>query len=187
MVYITVFIYTIFVLLFVWEVRSCLLTIQSRENKWTKLCLYPQVHELICIEKLPQDSRSRVHERTIPLRFLGIILRLLRLEVRFPYTMFKLQNSIKPIFPGWGGGGGGVRSMNSKEGKLHTSKNSASGMQNATFELFFVLKSWPRRKLDKERVKVASFIDQLQHRMKNKIGEIFLQSSRGRVYGCTVP
>ncbi len=33
MVYITVFIHTIFVLLFVWEVRSCLLTIQSQENK----------------------------------------------------------------------------------------------------------------------------------------------------------
>jgi hypothetical protein len=45
------------------------------------LTAYLQVHELICIEKLPQDSRSRIQENTISLRFLGIILRLLRLEV----------------------------------------------------------------------------------------------------------
>ncbi len=32
-------------------------------------------------------SKSRIHERTISLRFLGIILRVLRLEVSVYYTM----------------------------------------------------------------------------------------------------
>jgi hypothetical protein len=44
------------------------------------------------------------------LRFLGIILRVLRLEVF--YTMFTLQTSFKLLFlGGWGvgGGGGGVK------------------------------------------------------------------------------
>ncbi len=44
-----------------------------------------------------------MHERAISLRFLGIILRALRLEVRFPYTMFTLQTSFNPV----AGGGGG--------------------------------------------------------------------------------
>jgi hypothetical protein len=37
---------------------------------------------------------SRIHEHTISMRFLGIILRVLRLE-RFQYTIFTLQTSFK--------------------------------------------------------------------------------------------
>jgi hypothetical protein len=43
-------------------------------------------------------SRSRIHERAISLRFLGIILKVIRLQVNvFPYTIFTLQSSFKPI------------------------------------------------------------------------------------------
>ena len=50
-----------------------------------------------------QLHRGRIHERTISLTFLGIILRVLRLEVS--YTMFTLQTSFKPLLlKGWGGG-----------------------------------------------------------------------------------
>ncbi len=65
------------------------------------------------------DSCSRIHERTISLRFLGIILRVLRLEVSV-YN-FLLHTSFKPLF---GGGGAGVKSavaevtVNSKEETL---------------------------------------------------------------------
>jgi hypothetical protein len=51
-----------------------------------------------------KHNRSRIHERTISLRFLSIILRVLRL--RFPYTMFTLQTSLKPLLLKTGGGGG---------------------------------------------------------------------------------
>ncbi len=44
---------------------------------------------------ITQIIRSWIHERTISLRFLCIILRVLRLEV--PYTMFTLQTSFKPL------------------------------------------------------------------------------------------
>jgi hypothetical protein len=40
-------------------------------------------------------SRSRIRERTISLRFLGIILRVL--DLGFPYTMFTLQTRLKPL------------------------------------------------------------------------------------------
>ncbi len=45
--------------------------------------------------------RSRIRDRTISLRFLGIIS-----DLRFLYTMFALQPSFKPLLL-WGGGGGG--------------------------------------------------------------------------------
>ncbi len=47
--------------------------------------------------------RSRIHERTISLRFLGIMLRVLRLEVY-------ITNQYQTTFARWGGGGGGVKS-----------------------------------------------------------------------------
>ncbi len=62
-------------------------------------------------------TRSRIHERTISLRFRGIILRVLRLEV----SAFKayITNQFQPTFAR---GGGGIKpvirsAMNSKEEK----------------------------------------------------------------------
>jgi hypothetical protein len=52
---------------------------------------------------------SRIHERTISLRFRGIILRVLRLEVSYT-MMFTFQTSFKPLLP-MGEGGGGVKSI----------------------------------------------------------------------------
>jgi hypothetical protein len=51
------------------------------------------------------QAKSRIHERTHSLRFLGIILRALRLEV--PYTMFTITTQFfNPLLlKGWGGGG----------------------------------------------------------------------------------
>jgi hypothetical protein len=43
-------------------------------------------------------SRSRIHERTISLRFLGIILRVLRLEVSVYNVYGTLQTSFNPLF-----------------------------------------------------------------------------------------
>ncbi len=54
-------------------------------------------------------TRSRVHEHTISLSFLGIILRVLRLEV----SLYKQCIRYKPVsnhFCSWGWGGGGVKS-----------------------------------------------------------------------------
>jgi hypothetical protein len=62
-------------------------------------------------------TRSGIHERTISLRFLGIIWRFLRLEVSI-YNV-SLQTSFKPLLLK-GGGGGKIRyivevTMKSKE------------------------------------------------------------------------
>jgi hypothetical protein len=46
--------------------------------------------------------RSRIHERTISLRFLGIILRVIRLEVSV-YNVF-ITNQFQPTFARGGGG-----------------------------------------------------------------------------------
>ncbi len=46
---------------------------------------------------------SRIHERTISLRFLGIILRVLRLEVSV-YNVY-ITNQFQPTFAQGGGGG----------------------------------------------------------------------------------
>jgi hypothetical protein len=51
------------------------------------------------------ECRSRIHERTISLRFLGIILRVLRLEVS-AYNVY-ITNSLKQLLLKVGGGGGG--------------------------------------------------------------------------------
>jgi hypothetical protein len=66
--------------------------------------------DFFSLEKLtfPNWPRSRFYERTISLRFLGIILRVFRLEV--PYTMFTLPNQFKSTFAR-GGGGGGVKNV----------------------------------------------------------------------------
>jgi hypothetical protein len=55
-----------------------------------------------------QNSRSRIHERTILLRFLGIILRVLRLEVSV-YDVY-VTNQFHTTFAR-GGGGRGVKSI----------------------------------------------------------------------------
>jgi hypothetical protein len=64
------------------------------------------------------EPRSRIHERSLSLSFLGIILRVLRLEVL--YTMFTLKTSFKALLLGGGGEGEGVKfvsrvTVNSKE------------------------------------------------------------------------
>jgi len=45
------------------------------------------------------DTRSRIHERTVSFRFLGITLGVLRLEV----FLYNVQNSFKPLLLGGGG------------------------------------------------------------------------------------
>ncbi len=64
------------------------------------------------------QARSRIHDHAISLRFLGIILKVLRLEVSVcnVYMTNKFQNTFA-----WEGGGGGVSNplievtVNSKE------------------------------------------------------------------------
>jgi hypothetical protein len=50
------------------------------------------------------EDRSRIHERTILLRFLGIILRVLRLEISV-YNVY-IKNQFQATFAGGGGRGG---------------------------------------------------------------------------------
>jgi len=70
---------------------SLLLLVVSRAQRQMGSTVYHFITQLI---------RSWIHERTISLRFLGIILRVLR----FPYTMFTLQTSFKPtLLKGEGG------------------------------------------------------------------------------------
>jgi hypothetical protein len=54
------------------------------------------------IKKKSVTTRSRIHEHTILLRFLGIILRVS--DLRFPYTMFTVANQFQTTFAqgGWG-------------------------------------------------------------------------------------
>ncbi len=42
------------------------------------------------------ETRSRIHERTVSVKFLSIILRVLKLEV--PYTIFTVQTRFKSVF-----------------------------------------------------------------------------------------
>jgi hypothetical protein len=51
----------------------------------------------------PELKPNQIHEQTIPLRFLGIILRVLRLEVSV-YNFF-ITNQIQTSFTPGGGGG----------------------------------------------------------------------------------
>jgi hypothetical protein len=57
------------------------------------------------IPRYVQESRSRIHEPTILLRFLGIILRVLRLEVSV-FNVY-ITNQFQTTFARVGGGGGG--------------------------------------------------------------------------------
>ncbi len=79
----------------------------------------------------PGHSCSKIHERTISLRFLGIILRVLRLEVSV-YNVYISKKHVSNHFARGGGGNLLVEvTANSKEGQLIvvsiTSKNSDSG------------------------------------------------------------
>jgi hypothetical protein len=56
---------------------------------------------LYVFERVP-DTRSRIHERTTSLRFLGIILRVLKLEVSV-YNVYFSNHLLQ------GGGGGGSK------------------------------------------------------------------------------
>jgi hypothetical protein len=51
------------------------------------------------------ESRGRIHERNISLRYLGKILRVLRLEVSV-YNVNALKTSLQPLLLKWAGGGG---------------------------------------------------------------------------------
>ncbi len=51
---------------------------------------------------LEEEDRSRIHERTISLRFLGIILRVLRLEISL-YNVY-ITNHFQTTFAQWGAG-----------------------------------------------------------------------------------
>jgi hypothetical protein len=53
------------------------------------------------------ETRSRIHERTISLRFLGIILSVLRLEVSV-YNVYIIQTRFQTTFA-WRGGGQGEK------------------------------------------------------------------------------
>jgi hypothetical protein len=60
-------------------------------------------------------SRSRIHQRTISLRFLGIILRVPGLEVSLYNVYCTLQTDFKQVFlKGRGGGGGGSEQKGAK-------------------------------------------------------------------------
>ena len=59
---------------------------------------------MICLD---EKARIRIHERTITLRFLGIILRVLRLEVSV-YNVY-ITNQFQTTFAQ--GGGGGIKSV----------------------------------------------------------------------------
>ncbi len=76
-------------------------------------------------------ARSRIHERTFSLRFLGIVLKVLRLKV----SVYNVYTSFKQLMLRGGGGGDPLveGTVNSKEETLKTfvsnmSKNSASGL-----------------------------------------------------------
>ncbi len=80
---------------------------------------------------------SQIHERTLSMRFLGIILRFLRLEVSL-YDVY-ITNQFQTNFAhGVGGGGAGIKplvevNVNSKEENSFfpiMSKNSASGVSS---------------------------------------------------------
>ncbi len=78
--------------------------------------LYPYMYSLLCDAGFlyhilyfvyVMECRSRIHEHTISLRFLRIILRFLtvyRLEVSVYCIMFTVKTSFKPLFA-WRGGG----------------------------------------------------------------------------------
>ncbi len=79
------------------------------------------------------ETRSRIHERTISLRFLGIILRVLSLEV-FVYNVYNTNQFQPTLLGGWGGEGKSVsrcvyiaRKKILKTFVPIMSKNSASG------------------------------------------------------------
>jgi hypothetical protein len=57
--------------------------------------------QYVCVHGV---ARSQIHERTISLRFLGIILRVLRLEVSV-YNVY-ITNLVQTTFAHWKGGGG---------------------------------------------------------------------------------
>jgi hypothetical protein len=67
----------------------------------------PVGHQQLPAQRL--QYRSGVHERTISLRFLGIILRVPRLKVSV-YSVY-ITNQFQPTFLrwGWGGWGGGSK------------------------------------------------------------------------------
>ncbi len=75
------------------------------------------------------EPRSAEFMNTISLRFLAIILRIVRLGVSICNVYIKNQKPL--LLGGWGGGGG---DCDQKEGKLlriwspNTSRNSASGL-----------------------------------------------------------
>jgi hypothetical protein len=95
----------------------------------TKICetapLIPVIHIFRCSMNVQIGYQyvpfwSRIHERTISLRFLGIILRNLRHEVSIYFTMFTLQTSFKSLLLEGRGGWGAVTvsrglTVNSKE------------------------------------------------------------------------
>jgi hypothetical protein len=65
---------------------------------------------LFCSSSTRQTIRSRIHERSISSSFLGIILRVLRLEVSVSNVY--ITNQFQPTFAQGGvGEGGGVKSV----------------------------------------------------------------------------
>ncbi len=68
------------------------------------------IYSSACTKYALNETRykSRIRERIISLRFLGIILRVLRLEV-FAYIVY-ITNQFQTTFA-WGGGRGGVKSV----------------------------------------------------------------------------
>jgi hypothetical protein len=74
-------------------------TEQYRPNLFTQLVLH--VRQCAETEVTKAETRSRIHESEISLRFLGIIFRVLRLEVSV-YNVYSFKRFLL------GGGGGGV-------------------------------------------------------------------------------
>ncbi len=67
-------------------------------------------HVIVRTHESTSETRSRIHGRTISLRFLGIVLRDFRLQVSL-YNVY-VKNQFQTSFArGWGGGGRGVKSV----------------------------------------------------------------------------
>ncbi len=94
------------------------------------MCTNVVKYTILKLEKIPFYSRNRIHERTISLRFLGIILKVLRLEVSL-YNVY-ITKQFQSFFAQGVEGGKSVGEVTARRKTLETFvpislKNSASG------------------------------------------------------------
>jgi hypothetical protein len=80
-----------------WQILRHIFNIKYEPSLYIIIWTFP-VYYLYCVD------RSRIHERTILLRFLGKILRILRLEVSLynVYSTNQFQSTVAQGGGGWG-------------------------------------------------------------------------------------